>query len=147
MQCALLYFSLRDLANSSKLRRICRCRSRGGVFGVGEKLRPFVSICMSCFVSWKVLRLCIVMSGSWCPCAFLKNAVGLEGGMVRVEWWGVFVLVFCLGFFVGVGGVFFVSLCFFGVEGLYGVVGLVLLEYLSGGGVRWLEFRGCVVGV
>ena len=116
MQCALLYFSLRDLANSSKLRRICRCRSRGGVFGVGEKLRPFVGTCMSCFVSWKVLRLCIVMSGSWCPCAFLKNAVGLEGGlkmsgMVRVEWWGVFVLVFCLGFFVGVGGVFFVFFC------------------------------------
>ena len=33
VQCALLYFSLRDLANSSKLRRICRCRSRGGFLG------------------------------------------------------------------------------------------------------------------
>ena len=59
------------------------------------------------------------MSGSWCPCAFLKNAVGLEGGrqvsgMVRVKWWEVFVLAFCLCFFVGVGGVFFVFFYFLG---------------------------------
>ena len=45
-------------------------------------------------------------------------------GVRRVKWWGVFVLAFCLRFFVGVGGVF---LCFWGVEGLNGVVGLVLL--------------------
>ena len=64
--CARLYFSRSDLANSLKLVRVCWWASSGGVRGVGEKLSPLWSSCMSRGVRLYALKLCIVRSGAWC---------------------------------------------------------------------------------
>ena len=68
--------SLSDFANSLKLRSVCLCSSEVGFLGVGAKLRPFVSTCTSCGVSWNVLRLCTSVSPK-------------EGGCVVCGHWGV----------------------------------------------------------
>ena len=78
--CARLYFSRSDLANSLKLVRICRWASAGGVLGVGEKLSPLWSSCMSCGVRLYVLKLCIVRSVAWCEGAGLKKTPSGVGG-------------------------------------------------------------------
>ena len=63
---ARLYFSRSDSANSLKVVKICRWASAGGVLGVGEKLSPLWSNCMSCGVRLYVLKLCIVRSVACC---------------------------------------------------------------------------------
>ena len=86
VQCCLLfvcsvriYFSRSDLAKLLKYGKVSDCTSSVLMLGVGEKLRPLSSICMSCGVKSKELKLCIVKLGVCLRGAGTKNDDEGEG--------------------------------------------------------------------